>query len=70
MNLPAVIEEVFGLALLHVLGAGGGCGPVVRLLACHARAWHSIPCWRESGVFKLMWRHPSGHGITTHRVLQ
>ena len=32
----------------------GGCGPEVRLLACHERALRSIPYWRESSVFNLM----------------
>ena len=31
---------------------GGGCGPVVRLLGCHARAQRSVPHIRE---WHLMW---------------
>ena len=27
-----------------------GCGPVVRLLGCHARAQRSAPHCRESGI--------------------
>ena len=29
---------------------GGGCGPVVRLLVCYARAWRSVPHSREIGI--------------------
>ena len=48
-----------------------GCGPVVKLLACRARPYHSIPYWKESGVpNELMWRRPSGHGINYTSVLQ
>ena len=32
------------------LSLGGGCGPVVRLLGCHARARRSVPHSRESGI--------------------
>ena len=51
-------------------GGCGGCGPVVRVLSYHTRAqvWFRS-YWRENGIIKLMWRRPSGHGITTCRVL-
>ena len=48
----------------------GGCGPVVRLLGCHARARRSVPHSKGSGISCGI--HLSGHGInyTWRRVLQ
>ena len=49
---------------------GGGCGPVVRLLGCHARARRSFPATAEK--CHIMWHCPSGHGTNYawRRVLQ
>ena len=45
----------------------GGCGPVVRLLGCHARAQRSVPHIRE---WHLMWRRLVDINYTCRRVLQ
>ena len=54
-------DTMSGVGLLYILlihlfiylSICRGCGPVVRLLACHAGAQYSIPYRRESGIFYL-----------------
>ena len=43
-----------------------GCGPVVRLLVCHARA-HSIPYWRESSA-TVYWTNMAPPQWTCHKL--
>ena len=36
--------------MIFTIILGWGCGPVARLLGCHARAQRSVPHIRESGI--------------------
>ena len=57
------LSVVHYVMTVYITERRGGCGPVVRLLAFHARVRRSFPYWRESGVLKLISSRPYGHGI-------